>query len=371
MDYNQRLEFYLGKDKDVKHLDMNMYSIYDLNTTGHFESLYDVPLKNLLIKTNNGKQRFSYFTGDIINQEEQNNWTLCKNRCDGNKNSVILRCFNFGRHWHNYYNKPKDIPFQKKKKKNIVFWRGTSTGSSKHHSAKEGDWHPRPATRFTMIKKWFNKTDDIDVGFNFIHRDWLKPKYQKYVKSSCDIKKFLEYKYILSIEGNDKDSGLNWKLNSNSVVFMARPRVTTWLMETTLIPNKHYILLKDDFSDLHEKLLWCNNNQDKCIKIVENANTFMKQFNNISNEEQLEIDVLNKYFDLKAKIDDSILQALLNQYTEPQPNNTVNSIMQALSKQPTKIQPNNKDNSILQVVSKQPTKIQPNNKLNSILQMLS
>ena len=72
----------------------------------------------------------------------------------------------------------------------------------------------------------------------------LKRKYNKYVKGKCNISKFLQYKYILSIEGNDKDSGLNWKLNSNSLVLMAKPRVTSWLMETKLIPNYHYILPK-------------------------------------------------------------------------------------------------------------------------------
>ena len=137
------------------------------------------------------------------------------------------------------------------------------------------------------------------MGFSLIHRDWLKPKYQKYVKGNCDVNHFLKFKYILSIEGNDKDSGLNWKLNSNSLVFMAKPRVTTWLMETTLIPNKHYILLNDDFSDLQEKLEWCNNNQDKCIEIIKNANEFMKQFSDKKMEENLEIEVLNTYFRLK------------------------------------------------------------------------
>ena len=58
-------------------------------------------------------------------------------------------------------------------------------------------------------------------------------------------------------------------------------------METTLIPNYHYVLLKDDFSDLEEKLLWCETNQSKCKEIIKNANTFM---------EQLEIDVINRYF---------------------------------------------------------------------------
>ena len=112
---------------------------------------------------------------------------------------------------------------------------------------------------------------------------------------------FLTNKYLLSIEGNDKDSGLNWKLNSNSIVLMPKPRVTTWLMETCLIPNFHYILLNDDFSDLHEKYIWCNNNQKKCKDIINNANLYMKQFENKRLEEQLQTDVINKYFELKDK----------------------------------------------------------------------
>lgn len=300
MNYKERLSFYLGTDKDIPHVDMNKYSIRDLtvNVNTH-DTVYDVPLKNLLVKTKNKDKRFSFSRGDVITQDQQNNWTLSKNRCEGNTSSVLLRSFNTSRHWQKYYNKPQDIPFEKKQ--SVVFWRGVTTGSSKHFSAKK--WDPRPANRFTLVEKWFNKTQDIDVGFSFIHRDWLKPNYQKYVKGICNTQVFLRYKYILSIEGNDKDSGINWKLNSNSLVLMPKPRVTSWLMETTLVPNKHYILLKDDFSDLHEKLQWCNNNQDKCIEIVKNANDFMKQFSNDASEQNLEIEVLNKYFELKSKLE--------------------------------------------------------------------
>jgi hypothetical protein len=299
MNYQQRLLFYLGTDKEVPHPDMNKFSIRDLTKGIHcHDTIYDVPLFNLLLKTKNFNNRFSFSRGDVITEDQQNNWTLSKNRCDGNTSSVLLRSYNFDRHWGNYYNKPKDTPFEKKK--NVVFWRGVSTGSSKHFSAK--NWDPRLANRFTLVENWFNKTNDIDVGFSFIHRDWLKPKYQKYVKGSCDVNHFLKFKYILSIEGNDKDSGLNWKLNSNSLVFMAKPRVTSWLMETTLIPNKHYILLNDDFSDLQEKLEWCNNNQDQCIEIIKNANEFMKQFSDNKMEQNLEIEVLNRYFRLKNEL---------------------------------------------------------------------
>ena len=53
---------------------------------------------------------------------------------------------------------------------------------------------------------------------------------------------------------------------------------------------------------MYEKYIWCENNQDKCKEIIKNANIYMKQFENKYIEEKLEVDVLNKYFELKDKL---------------------------------------------------------------------
>jgi len=282
MNYHERINFYLGEklvNKEFQDFEQKM----SVNNLSSHDDIYDNKLKLLLIKTNNQNKFFDYCHGDIEERHNTKVLTLCKNRCNGNSNSIILRCLEFFRHWDHYYMRPNDIPFENKK--NIVFWRGTTTGQPNRHG-----------NRFELVERWFNKTNHIDVGFSFICQG--KENYQNYVKGSCDINSFLEHKYILSVEGNDKDSGINWKLNSNSLVLMSKPRVTSWLMETTLIPDYHYVLLKDDFSDLEEKMNWCNNNQDKCKEIIQNANTFMSQFSDKEKEEQLEIDVINKYFEL-------------------------------------------------------------------------
>lgn len=276
--YEERIAFYLG---NIINGNIN-YNLLknNISTLGNHHRR-EVPLKQLLIKTNN-ISNFSYMFHD--NSSNKNIETLMKNRCCDNM-GVILRCFNSHRHWGNYYNKPEDIPFDKKL--NRVFWRGTTTG--KQH---------RLGNRFDMITKWFNKEENIDVGFSNICKNEYKNEYKKYVKGICGIPFFLKHKYILSIEGNDKDTGINWKLNSNSLVLMPKPRVTSWLMESTLIPNYHYVLIKDDFSDLYEKYIWCEKNQDKCKEIIKNANNFMDQFKDNEIEEKLEIDVINKYFEL-------------------------------------------------------------------------
>jgi hypothetical protein len=276
----QRICFYLGNLTKGEYGDKITINNLGNNSKNENEKInYEITLKNLLIKLGYKDRNFYAVFGDI--QHRINPLTLCKNRCSDSKDGVILRCLNFERHWKNYYNKPKDILFNQKL--NICFWRGTTTGSE-----------DRLANRFDLVKKWFNKRPDLDIGFSFICQG--KDNYKQYVKGNVPITYFLKYKYIISVEGNDKDSGLNWKLNSNSLVLMPRPRIESWLMETTLIPNYHYILLNDDFTDLAEKIEWCNANQNKCKEIITNANNFMKQFANQKVEEDIQTEVLKRYF---------------------------------------------------------------------------
>ena len=90
--------------------------------------------------------------------------------------------------------KKNELNFEEKIPK--LFWRGATTGNEE-----------RIGNRFLLINKWFNKNKNIDVGFSIIcqHKD----HYEKYKKNKVSINEFLKYKYILSIEGNDKDSGIN------------------------------------------------------------------------------------------------------------------------------------------------------------------
>jgi len=179
--FKERVKFYLGEKlknrKVVKNASKykNIWTINDLTEgKNRFDKVYDKPLKELLTITKNTDKKFIFRRADIMSIKEQNSLTLCKNRCDGNKSSVLLKCLNFKRHWELYYNRPKDIPFEEKSNK--VFWRGTTTGCSADWQSKQ--WEPRKVNRFKLIKKWFNKNENFDIGFSQIHRDWLKKKIQ-------------------------------------------------------------------------------------------------------------------------------------------------------------------------------------------------
>ena len=289
--YDRRINFYLGKQLSNNVNIANTYSnkihIDDFDKIKANKEHYQKPFKHLLCKTKHETDAFYVKFGDVTSVSHP--LELAKNRCSGNEDSVLLRSLEFDRHWGNYYARPNDMPFNKKR--NVVCWRGTTTGNPN----KKGN-------RFDLVKRWFGK-DRINIGFSNICQN--RNGYKRFVKGHRDISWFLKFKYIISVEGNDKDSGINWKLNSNSLVFMPKPRVTSWLMETTLVPNVHYILLKDDFSDLRQKLNWCNNHPNKCKNIIKNAHKFMAQFANKRQEEQLEVDLVHKYFNIMKQIDEN------------------------------------------------------------------
>jgi hypothetical protein len=116
------------------------------------------------------------------------------------------------------------------------------------------------------------------------------------IKPEISYDTFVQYKYIISIEGNEKDSGSNWKLGSGSLVIMKPPKYESWLMESKLIPWVHYVPLNDEMNNLDEIYNWCLNNDDKCKEIVKNANAFMNNFRDMEMENNLIRKIENDYF---------------------------------------------------------------------------
>jgi hypothetical protein len=125
--------------------------------------------------------------------------------------------------------------------------------------------------------------------------EWLKPK--------ISIVAHLDYKFILSLEGNDVATNLKWIMSSNSIAVMPKPKYETWFMEGRLIADHHYIQINDDYTDLEEKLKYYINNPQQAQQIVNNANTYVKQFKDKRKEDLVSLLVLEKYFYSTGQID--------------------------------------------------------------------
>lgn len=118
----------------------------------------------------------------------------------------------------------------------------------------------------------------------------------KYLVEKMTIDEQLDYKFILSLEGNDVATNLKWIMSSNSLAVMPYPKYETWFMEGTLIPNYHYVSIKDDYSDLEERLNYYIEHTDQALEIVRNANEYVRQFRNKRREDVISLLVLDKYF---------------------------------------------------------------------------
>jgi hypothetical protein len=209
-----------------------------------------------------------------------------KTRRIDNETGVLLN-FNYNRHWEQISNvKPNDKSF--KSKINKLVWRGSTTGEGNDSYSFENN-------RFLFVKKYFNH-NKCNVGFSIIVQNVKIDN--KYNKPGIGIKQQLEYKYIMSVEGNDVASGLKWQLYSNSVVFMRKPKIVSWAMEDKLEPYVHYIPIKDNFSDVIEQIQWADDNSNKCLDIIKNANKFIEQFLNKKNEDLIHFLVIKKYLEL-------------------------------------------------------------------------
>tara|TARA_Y100001970_G_scaffold8326_1_gene9709 strand:- start:38399 stop:39382 length:984 start_codon:yes stop_codon:yes gene_type:complete len=155
--------------------------------------------------------------------------------------------------------------------------------------------------RIDFFKKYFDhplcNLGQINSGTT--HDVWLKNK--------ISINEQLKYKFILCIEGYDVATNLKWVMSSNSIAVMPIPKFESWLMEGKLIPNFHYILIKDDFSDLEERLKYYIKNDSKAYEIIKNANKYIRQFQNKKREDLISLLILEKYFHYSGQINSNFV----------------------------------------------------------------
>jgi hypothetical protein len=86
-----------------------------------------------------------------------------------------------------------------------------------------------------------------------------------------------EYKYIIHIDGHVSALRLSYELSMNSVILKVDSPWKCWYSDM-LIPYEHYIPIKDDASDLLEKIKWCRNNDKKCEIIAKNGLEFYNKY---------------------------------------------------------------------------------------------
>ena len=212
----------------------------------------------------------NFLFGDINYVPSQISFVKSRPINSENHNSILLK-LNKVRHFL-FIN--DNCPVEKKK--NILF--GRAAVNQKH--------------RIEFYKKYFdNELCDLgQINKGTSHDQWYKKK--------VSLDYHLRHKFILCIEGNDVASNLKWVMSSSSVAVMPKPKFESWFMEAILVPDYHYIQIKDDYSDLEKKLKFYIKHPEKLKQISINANNYVNQFRDSNDEKIISLLVMEKFFAL-------------------------------------------------------------------------
>ena len=216
------------------------------------------------------KSKITYLFGDITYVPEAPSIVKSRPIKGDNQNSILLK-LNKIRHFI-FVN--DTVPF--KDKKGMLVWRGKV--HQPHRKAFFNHFFEHPLCNIGQTN---NKAND--------HSHWQKEK--------LSLKEMLQNKFILAIEGKDVASNLKWVMSSNSLAMMVKPTYETWFMEGRLIPNHHYVLLKDDYSDLEDKIKYYTKHVGEAEAIINNAHAHVKHFTDKHFEDLIAYGVLKKYYD--------------------------------------------------------------------------
>lgn len=148
-----------------------------------------------------------------------------------------------------------------------LFWRGNPGG------------YERPTMRERVVTKLYDNLHS-DCKFSLLGRmgQYAETIDKKYiVDKRSELQEFLQYKYLLIVDGMIIASNHQWVFGSGAVPIMVTHPKNNWWFKKFLIPMKHYVPISYDLSDLEEKLEWLVNNDSEAREIAENAVKFSKE----------------------------------------------------------------------------------------------
>ena len=146
-------------------------------------------------------------------------------------------------------------------------------------------------------QKFLQQTSNSIYG-DFADTSHLTKK-NKFTKPQefMSIQNQLNYKFIVSLEGNDVASNLKWIMASNSIAIMPKPKMETWFSERHLVANQHYIEISDDFTNIDEKIEYFLEHPKECKEINAEAKRYCEPFFDLERQYQLGMIVADRYFE--------------------------------------------------------------------------
>jgi hypothetical protein len=163
-----------------------------------------------------------------------------------------------------------DVPWENKMSKAV--FRGSLTGCGTTESTNQ------------RIKLASMKSELLDVGLtksssqNYRFENGVS-ELKTYIEPVGKLDMFTEqikYKFIIHVDGNVLAYRLIPSMLTGSLIIRIKSPYIHWL-DSLLKDGKHFISVKEDLSDLAEKIDWCLNNDNKCKKIADTSKNFAKK----------------------------------------------------------------------------------------------
>lgn len=155
-------------------------------------------------------------------------------------------------------------------KEEQLFWRGRGTDGIYEPQV----WRERPRAKLVLMAK---NSAQIDAGFtdppeiagDGVLHDLLKETGG--MKSFLSPKEHMRYKYLMDIDGHSNGwDRCFWGLLSNSALFKQQSEFSQWYYRA-LAPNRHFIPVAHDLSDLEEKIAWARSHDAEVHQVAENG----------------------------------------------------------------------------------------------------
>lgn len=144
----------------------------------------------------------------------------------------------------------------------IALWRGGTSGVE------------RPTARMRVVQALL---ESPHADAKFVRGGW--PQNDAEIPDNqfgdrVSMEDHMQYKYMLSIDGNGVASSLQWVFGTGCVPLLVIHPDTDFWFKDLLVSGVNCICLKYDLSDLHETLQWLVDNDDKARAIAEESLAF-------------------------------------------------------------------------------------------------
>jgi hypothetical protein len=204
-------------------------------------------------------------------------------------------------------------------KKPVVFWRGSLRGFSTFDGSvtnirtvikrfrenaltkDELIAHLDTVPRYAFVSRYFG-VDGFDIGFNRPEEPAAAhyfeiPEVARYQMPFADPAQQKRAKYLISIQGTDVGSSFGWQVSSNSVLLK---EAYGWevFFDCHFRPWEHFVPVEKDFSDVQEKVAWCEKNPDACRQMIENRHSAVPLLLDSGLRDEVLRRVIHRYNDL-------------------------------------------------------------------------